>query len=204
MILDGGYRQSGYLGRVRLEPGDVLIQPVLDRHESWPAPHQAPHVLRLAWRPEPGLGGVYRPGAIDLVIRTAERDPAEASALLADMLAAQQPETVAVHDWPDLLARALRAGPVGIAAWALDHGLARETVSRGFTRCWGVAPQGFAGELRARQAWLRSVGGRDGLADIAADLGYADQPHMTRAVRALTGLPPAAWRRRVAAGAVHL
>ncbi|MET0308807.1 MAG: AraC family transcriptional regulator [Sphingomonas sp.] len=204
VMLDGGYAQSGYFGRVRLEPGDVLVQPVLDRHESWPRPYEAPHILRLAWEPDTGLGGVYRPRDIDQVIRIAERDPAEASALLAHMLAGTEMVAVSMHDWPDLLAAALRSGPVGIASWARDHGLSRETVARGFARCWGVSPQGFAGELRAREAWLRSATGSDRLADIAADLGFADQPHMTRAVRTLTGLPPAAWRRRVRAGTVIL
>jgi AraC-like DNA-binding protein len=177
---------------------------VLDRHESWPKPRQAPHLLRLAWKPDPGLGGLYRPGNIDLVIRTAERDPEAASALLDEELGIADPLPVAMHDWPDLLAAALRSGPVGISSWARDHGLSRETVSRGFSRCWGVSPQGFAGELRARQAWVRSVCGNDRLADVAADLGFADQPHMTRAVRALTGVPPAAWRRCVAKREVTL
>jgi len=204
VVLDGGYEQSGYLGRVRLEPGDVLVQPVLDRHESWPKPRKPPHLLRLAWTAETGLGGVYRPREIDQVIRTAERDPTEASGLLASLLPLIEPGPIAMHDWPDLLAQDLRSGPVRIGAWARDHGLSREAVSRGFARCWGVSPQGFAGELRARQAWLRSVAGTDRLADIAADLGFADQPHMTRAVSALTGLPPARWRRRNAAAGYPL
>ncbi len=36
------------------------------------------------------------------------------------------------------------------------------------------------------------------LASIAQDLGFADQAHMTRAVKWLTGRTPAAWRREKA------
>jgi AraC-like DNA-binding protein len=34
------------------------------------------------------------------------------------------------------------------------------------------------------------------LAAIAAECGFADQPHLTRAVASLTGCPPGFWRRR--------
>ena len=38
------------------------------------------------------------------------------------------------------------------------------------------------------------------LAEIAAETGFADQPHMTRAITALTGAPPRAWRGALAQG----
>ena len=53
-------------------------------------------------------------------------------------------------------------------------------------------------EFKAREAWIRTVTRRDSLAFIASELGYADQAHMTRAVRMLTGAPPDAWRRHLA------
>ena len=51
--------------------------------------------------------------------------------------------------------------------------------------------------LRARAALERLAGGQDDLARLAADLGFADQPHMTRVVRAETGATPAALRAGV-------
>ena len=42
----------------------------------------------------------------------------------------------------------------------------------------------------------RRLGSHDALADIALDLGFADQAHFTRAFRRATGLTPRAWRRR--------
>jgi AraC-like DNA-binding protein len=199
IVLAGGYDQAGYAGRMRLRAGDVLIQPTLDRHESRMIPGPDLHLLRLDWRWDGGLGGVYRLPGVELVIRAAERDPTEASALLAELVAAAPgPLPRRAADWPDLLALDLTdLASGGIGAWAHAAGLARETVSRGFARAFGVGPQAFSAELRARAAWLKALEGVDGLAGIAADLGYADQPHMTRAVRALTGAPPAAWRRQL-------
>jgi len=203
VVLHGGYDQAGYLGRVRLEPGDVLLQPVLDRHESIPCGPGRIQILRLDCGDVAGLGGLHRPAGLDDIIRTAERDPHEAGGLLAERIGKAAPREARVRDWEDLLARDLREGAGGIVRWAEAHGLARETVARGFRRAYGAAPRTFALELRARSAWLQVVGGATPLAAIAADCGYADQPHMTRAIVALTGLPPAAWRarrRRDAAG----
>ena len=198
IVLAGGYDQASYAGRMRLRPGDVLIQPTLDRHESRMNPGPDLHLLRLDWRWDGGLGGVYRLPGVELVIRAAERDPVEATGLLAELVGASAgPAPRRALDWPDLLALDLaEPGAGGISAWAQAAGLARETVSRGFARAFGIGPQAFSAELRARAAWLKALEGADGLAGIAAELGYADQPHMTRAVRALTGAPPAAWRRR--------
>jgi AraC-like DNA-binding protein len=73
--------------------------------------------------------------------------------------------------------------------------MARETVARGFSAAFGVSARQFRTEMKARDAWLRVVRTRDRLADIAASAGFADQAHMTRRIRALTGASPAAWRR---------
>ncbi|MDB5455817.1 MAG: transcriptional regulator, AraC family [Caulobacter sp.] len=202
IVLAGGYDQAGFAGRVRLEPGDVLVQPALDRHESRQRRREDLHVLRLPWAVErSGLGGLYRPDDLDLVVRTAERDLIEASALLAEGIGRAAPRAVRASDWPDLLAAALRSGQrVKIAEWAHAQGLARESVARGFCRTFGVPPRTFTAELRAREAWLRTVFDDQPLAAIAADLQFADQAHMTRAVGAFTGAPPRAWRRRLVLG----
>jgi AraC-like DNA-binding protein len=48
--------------------------------------------------------------------------------------------------------------------------------------------------LRARSALERLAGGERNLARLAADLGFADQSHLTRVVRRETGQPPSALR----------
>ena len=195
VIVDGGYGHAGYFGRRWLEPGDVLVTPSLDRHENRTPRRRNARLLRFDWHGDMGLGGVYRPARIDAVVNAAGRDPVEARHLLREALAASECERPALADWPDLLAQRLRAGRTNISGWAAGEGLARETVARGFRKTYGTSPRAFAGELRARSAWVRILDGSDSFAKIALDLGYADQPHMTRAVRALTGLPPGAWRK---------
>jgi AraC-like DNA-binding protein len=196
ILLDGGFEQSSYVGRMRIEPGDVLIQPVLDRHDSRPRGAKDLRLLRLAWPFDAGLGGVYRISDVDLVIRTARRDPQAASELLHATVSKTSSQPVLSQDWPDLLAADIRARhPMNLTGLAHRYSLRRETLSRGFARTFGIAPRSFAIELKAREAWIRIVTSSDSLAKIAANLGYADQPHMTRAVRALTGTPPSMWRK---------
>jgi AraC-like DNA-binding protein len=52
--------------------------------------------------------------------------------------------------------------------------------------------------LRARAALERLAGGERDLARLAAELGFADQSHLTRVVRSETGRTPAALRRALA------
>jgi AraC-like DNA-binding protein len=81
-----------------------------------------------------------------------------------------------------------------LSAWADALGVARETASRGFSRAYNVPTRQFRLETRVRRAWLRIARSREPLVAIAQVTGFADQAHMTRAVRALTGTPPSAWR----------
>ena len=52
--------------------------------------------------------------------------------------------------------------------------------------------------LRARAALERLAGGDDDLAGLAADLGFADQSHLCRVMRAATGDTPGALRSALA------
>ena len=194
LVLDGAYEQTAYAGRLIAEPGAVLVQPTLDCHANRMLGPGA-KIVRLPWRREAGVGGVFRIRAFDEVRRVAERDPLEAGEALAEALGELGPPGGELGDWPDLLAGDLNADPdLRLGAWAERMGVARETVSRGFARVYGVGPARFRAELQARQAVLRIAGGSEPLAAIASELGFADQPHMTRAVGWLTGAAPSAWR----------
>jgi AraC-like DNA-binding protein len=81
---------------------------------------------------------------------------------------------------PDL-ARALAASPHHLSR--VFHAATGHTVSRHRMR------------LRARAALERLAGGDRDLARLAAELGFADQGHLCRVVRAETGRTPAALRR---------
>jgi AraC-like DNA-binding protein len=51
--------------------------------------------------------------------------------------------------------------------------------------------------LRARAALERLAGGEDDLARLAADVGFADQSHLCRVVRAETGQVPSVLRTSI-------
>jgi AraC-like DNA-binding protein len=66
-------------------------------------------------------------------------------------------------------------------------------LSRVFHRVTGVTFAGYRTRLRAQRAMDRL--GQAPLARIAADLGFADQAHLTRTLRAQTGVPPRQLRK---------
>lgn len=195
IIVSGALEESSYAGRVRAIPGDVLIHPDLDAHAN---DRISPtlRLIRLPWRDRDGSGGLRHLNDLDEIVRAAERDVHEAAALLTAALDGGLPGCAGEqNDWPDRLAGDLGRNPsLSLGTWADDHGLARETVSRGFTRAYGIAPEVFRAELRTKAAWFRITRGSERLGTIAVETGFADQAHMSRWVHRLTGLPPLAWR----------
>lgn len=72
-------------------------------------------------------------------------------------------------------------------------------LQRLFATYVGLSPQETVGVVRQLQV-VRALRSGDGgeLATLAADHGYADQPHLTRTFTRLAGVPPGAYRREVA------
>jgi AraC-like DNA-binding protein len=195
LVLGGSYEETGDRGRIRVRPGDMLIHGAFDSHlNRFPAAGARILNLTLPDDIEPITGFARSPNT-DIAIRLAERDPRAAAELL---VASAEPERAHAGDWPDLLADALAADPsLRIGNWASDHGLADATVSRGFQQVYGVSPSAFRAQVRGRLAWRRIVEADQALTELAYELGFADQAHMTRTVRTITGQPPRAWRAQV-------
>ena len=190
VVLAGAYEEAGDAGRRRLRAGDVVAHSAFEAHLNR-TPGAGAVELNLPLRGVE-LNGFGRADDIDSLARLAARDPVEAAAALVE---AFHPVTAATIDWPDMLAAALiRDAVPRLGDWAASMGLSAEHVSRGFARVFGVTPQRYRLEARARAA-LADLAGAASLAAVAAQHGFADQAHMTRSVRAVTGLPPGAWRR---------
>lgn len=186
VVLAGGYLEAGDRGRFHARPGQVLI------HGAWESHMDAfsgagAQVLNLPLKGPLSFGVGVVPDP-DAVARAAERDLVEAGALL---LATIRPLDAALDDWPDVLAGALRRDPdTALEIWAETAGLTPATVSRGFRKAFGTSPRRYRAEQRALKAAAALVTRADSLAAVAADLGFVDQAHMTRAVSVLTGLTP--------------
>jgi AraC-like DNA-binding protein len=94
-------------------------------------------------------------------------------------------------DWPDRLAAALASDlDFSIEQWAAEMGLAPPSISRGFRQAYGVSPKRYRLEHRTLRAISNLRTWTGSLADLAAESGFADQAHLTRATVALTGLAP--------------
>ena len=192
LVLAGGYVEAGDGGRWLARPGTVLIHGAHEAHRDLFMPGRT-IVLNLP------LAGGLAAGAgmiddVDAVARAAERDPIAAAQLVS---AGIRRGAHRLADWPDLLADALADDPaLGLADWADRIGLAPASVSRGFARTYGVSPKRYRLEVRARRALAAVATTGTALADIAADHGFADQAHMTRAIMMLTGGTPGAFRAK--------
>ena len=190
IVLRGGYEESGNRGRFRVGPGDVLFHNAFDAHlDRFNA--RGADILNIELHSLPAfMSGRVRDA--DEIAHLAMSDIEAARQRLFGGLIETQP---LAQDWQDKLANDLLAQPeLRLDAWALRHGLAAETLSRGFGRLYGVTPAEFRAEARAHCALDGILRSCAPLADIAARTGHADQAHMSRAVKALTGASPRHWR----------
>lgn len=186
IVLAGGYTEAGNRGRRRVQAGDVLVHWALDAHQDEFCKSGAVVLnLPLARGLRPTAGTVEDP---DAIARAAERDLGEAAEMVSEGL---RPTDAKLEDWPDLLAAELASAPdFRLSLWAERMGLAPQSVSRGFRRAYGTSPKVYRAEQRALAAVRALPGWHGPLAALAADLGFADQSHLTRAVGSLTGLSP--------------
>jgi AraC-like DNA-binding protein len=73
-------------------------------------------------------------------------------------------------------------------------------LSRVFSRAMGVSLTRYRNRVRVARAMDHLTEGSTGLAELAAQLGFADQAHLTRTVREHVGHTPAALRRLLGPG----
>ena len=192
LVLSGHYEEAGFAGRFTVEPGNAVVHQSFDAHLNNIALGGAA-ILNLPLPPGARMPAAFRIRDPDEIARLAERDMHAASLALVPV-----GQIDLAGDWPDLLALELSKGSeANLGAWAEQHGFARETLSRGFYKAYGTTPARFRLEARAHRA-LRLILESDApIAEVAADSGFSDQPHLTRAIVQLAGRPPGYWRRTV-------
>ncbi|MFI1989759.1 helix-turn-helix domain-containing protein [Actinoplanes sp. NPDC020271] len=148
-----------------------------------------------------GSGPVHVPPRADLIHRRLlVSPPADRPDLLAELLAALLPRSRALrraHPVVESVRELLHTDPsADLSALAASAGWSPWHLSRSFHQVTGCTLSTYRRRLRVRAAVDElTAGDRAGLAVIAARTGFADQAHMTRAIRAETGSPPAALRR---------
>ena len=189
LVIRGGYEEAGDRGRLNVRAGDVVLHECFEAHLDR-IERRGAQVVNVALPPSVHVACGH--GAISDPDRVLAEPRETAGALLLSLF---KPAPRHMQDWPDLLAAELNADPfLDLGRWSDKVKLSPWTVSRGFQHVFGISPSRFRLRARTRRAWNAIRITRVPLAAIAASCGFADQAHMTRAVRALTGVPPMAWR----------
>jgi AraC-like DNA-binding protein len=82
---------------------------------------------------------------------------------------------------------------VGLAELAATVGVDRFGLVRGFSRAYGLPPHAWLLQERVRRAQRLLRAGRRA-ADVAAEVGFADQSHLTRRFKQVVGVTPGRYR----------
>jgi AraC family transcriptional regulator len=188
LVIEGAYQEVSLDGRYGCGVGSLIIHPHFHQHADEFGPSNG-SVLNL---PLPDLDAdlsgfrmltVSNPEAL---IRLAHDDPERAG--FAALEEAQICEPVEPPVW---MARftALIADDATANDAALQCGISPEHASRAVRRWFGMGPSQLRREGRVRRAICAL---RDGAspAQAACEAGFADQPHLTRTLKAATGLTP--------------
>ncbi|WP_431934993.1 helix-turn-helix domain-containing protein [Micromonospora sp. RP3T] len=155
-------------------------------------------------RPVPGT--VHVDGRLDLAHRLLLRSGADPDHAAAERLVrlvgdAATPAAGAGGPGRELVERARAAlhddapEAAGLLPLARALGVSPYRLSREFQARVGVPLTRYRNRLRVGRALDRIEQGGVRLADLATELGFADQAHLTRTVRAHLGHPPGALRR---------
>lgn len=199
--LDAGWTVEGE--RHRSFVGGVYARPVRVRHEGTfrgvqfdlelPAVRSVFGVpARELWEATVGLDQLLGADAARWNERLHDAPDAAARFAILDTLLLRRMADAPPPAHPDLerawgLLRASH-GTLRVDELAEALGASRRTLTARFTEHLGIGPK-----LAARLIRVQAVRDRLGtapLARLAADFGFADQAHMTREFRALTGRPP--------------
>jgi AraC family transcriptional regulator len=95
--------------------------------------------------------------------------------------------------------RADPCNPPSLAQLAAESGLSALSFARAFRRQFGCGVGAYVRAERVEMAKRALAESSSAVSTIAADLGFADQAHLTRVFRDATGWTPAAFRRAMVA-----
>lgn len=228
VIVTGGHRSWSGRGPVEALAGDVITvnpgeihdgAPIRAEPRTWRMLYVEPRLLEGILRETvSGPVEITRPAVSDPVLA------AHVTRLFAD-LTAPAPDSLAVEEAmvrtlthliahhgsrsmprsgpPPFVARALRRiedapeRPATLAELAELSGVGRFQLLRGFSRALGTTPHAYLMQQRVRPARRLLAAGRSP-AEAAAESGFADQSHLTRAFVRQLGVTPARTRAALA------
>lgn len=98
------------------------------------------------------------------------------------------------------LLRSSVARPPSLAELAAEAGMHPVSLSRAFRKANGCTLSTYLRQVRLEQATALLAKGDQSLAEIARELGFADQAHFTRTFKAATGFTPGHCRKAYGSG----
>ena len=207
-VLEGEYRERIYGGESDILPGDVQFHSPGEWHENIFSTGGALALLisvdRDRWVDVPArrpfrsrlLAGI----AADVRRELERHDAGSAGALeaLSLLLLSELPRLTSEPEWLRHAAFRIEqqfARPISLSSVATEVGVHRATLAAAFRRFRGTS----VGELirsvrvaRAREALSQTQAPID---EVAQQCGFADQAHLTRVFKRLTGVTPGEFRR---------
>jgi AraC family transcriptional regulator len=194
LVIDGSYVESSIDGSVECVPGSLVIHPAFHAHGD-----------RFG-----GAGARVVNVVLDVTdwgdtaralcvadLREARRVLQRHPDRLADVLEIATSVPFLPHlCWHGEFLAALRDSDEPIGQICARVGVSAAHASRDLLRRYGMSPQALRRESRWRKA-MRLLATQETLADIAAECGFADQSHLARTFRAVTGHPPSRLLRHI-------
>jgi AraC-like DNA-binding protein len=225
LVRHGRFRRRGAHGTEEVDPTLAYVgTPAEEEHFAHPAGGDVCTLVSVApafWRDVAGeaslrRSAVYIDARLDFahrrLLRTARAGAVDDSLteqlmgllgeVVGQVVAGPTPVGAGPSRTDDRLVAAARRAisdghPAADGLRPLAHllGVSPYRLSRAFTHGLGVSVTRYRNRVRVGRALQRLEDGETSLASLAADLGFADQAHLTRTMTAYVGYPPAAVRR---------
>ncbi|HEY1866690.1 MAG TPA: AraC family transcriptional regulator [Candidatus Cybelea sp.] len=217
----GGYRETRDGVTIQYEPFSIAFHPagfvhsdeILGPERFFAIEFQAEWQDRVghlfdpaAWRFELQHGEAVwlAVGLLQRFLHDELDDVFEVDAVVSEMLGialrlvdGDRPQRVWVSDVKRLL-REEYANGISLPELGSRIGIHPASLSRGFRLGEGITVGEYLTRVRVQQACRRMIDRDASLADIAAACGFADQSHLTRAFKSVTGSAPGVFRDLVA------
>ena len=184
------------------EMGDDTTLFTIELGAAWQARIGA-HFDLSAWRLELQYGEtVWLAVRLLNLFLDGELDELEIDAVISEMLGIalrtvdrDRPQRAWVHEVKAIL-RAEFATHVSLEVLAQRVGVHPASLARGFRLDEGTTVGDYVMRLRVQHACRLMSNSAASLADVAGACGFADQSHLTRVFKSITGLPPGLFRER--------